>query len=71
MKSINTASLAVNGNRLNQSIATLASIGQLPNGGVKRIAYSKKDRESAKSCSAMDERTRDGDNYRCSRKYYR
>ncbi|MEL7011423.1 MAG: Zn-dependent hydrolase [Cyanobacteria bacterium J06648_1] len=43
MKSITTAELLVNGDRLNQSIASLASIGQLPNGGVKRIAYSKED----------------------------
>jgi len=46
MKSITTAELLVNGNRLNQSIATLASIGQLPNGGVKRIAYSAEDIEA-------------------------
>ena len=35
--------LLINGDRLNQSIASLAQIGQLPNGGVKRIAYSKED----------------------------
>lgn len=46
MTSITTANLLVNGNRLNQSIATLAQIGQLPNGGVKRIAYSKEDLEA-------------------------
>lgn len=46
MKSITTAELLVNGDRLNQSIASLASIGQLPNGGVKRIAYSKEDVEA-------------------------
>ena len=46
MKSITTASLLVNGDRLNQSIAILASIGQLSNGGVKRIAYSKEDIEA-------------------------
>ncbi|MEL6581443.1 MAG: Zn-dependent hydrolase [Cyanobacteria bacterium J06621_12] len=46
MKSITTAELLVNGDRLNQSIASLASIGQLPNGGVKRIAYSKEDIEA-------------------------
>ena len=38
--------LLVNGDRLNQSIASLASIGQLPNGGVKRIAYSTEDVEA-------------------------
>ncbi len=43
MKSITAADLTVNGDRLNQSIATLANIGQLPNGGVKRIAYSQED----------------------------
>ncbi|MGB5634299.1 MAG: M20 family metallo-hydrolase [Waterburya sp.] len=43
MKSLTTADLLVNGDRLNQSIAKLASIGQLPNGGVKRIAYSQED----------------------------
>ncbi|GAB4525276.1 MAG: Zn-dependent hydrolase [Pleurocapsa sp.] len=37
------AQLLVNGDRLNQSIARLAQIGQLPNGGVKRIAYSQED----------------------------
>ena len=46
MKSITTANLVVNGDRLNQTIATLASIGQLPNGGVKRIAYSAEDIEA-------------------------
>ncbi|MEO1342414.1 MAG: Zn-dependent hydrolase, partial [Cyanobacteria bacterium J06635_13] len=46
MKSVTTAELLVNGDRLNQSIASLASIGQLPNGGVKRIAYSKEDIEA-------------------------
>ena len=45
MKSI-TSQLLVNGDRLNQSIATLAKIGQLPNGGVKRIAYSQEDIEA-------------------------
>ena len=43
MKSIITTNLLVNGDRLNQSIATLAQIGRLPNGGVKRIAYSPED----------------------------
>lgn len=38
-----TTKLLVNGNRLNQSIASLARIGRLPNGGVKRIAYNSKD----------------------------
>ena len=38
--------LLVNGDRLNQSIASLAQIGRLPNGGVKRIAYSKEDLEA-------------------------
>jgi len=46
MKLITTGDLLVNGNRLNQSIASLASIGQLPNGGVKRIAYSTEDLEA-------------------------
>ncbi len=35
--------LLINGDRLNQTIAGLAQIGKLPNGGVKRIAYSQKD----------------------------
>lgn len=47
MKSITTAQtktqLKINGDRLNQSIARLAQIGKLPDGGVKRIAYSKED----------------------------
>ena len=43
---ITTAELLVNGNRLNKSIATLASIGKLGNGGVKRIAYSTEDIEA-------------------------
>ncbi len=38
--------LLVNGARLNKSIASLAQIGQLPNGGVKRIAYSQEDLEA-------------------------
>ena len=46
MKSITTAELLVNGERLNQSIASLASIGKLDNGGVKRIAYSQEDIEA-------------------------
>lgn len=46
MKSITIADLTINGDRLNQSIATLANIGQLPNGGVKRIAYSQEDIEA-------------------------
>ena len=46
MKSITIADLLVNGDRLNQSIASLAQIGQLPNGGVKRIAYSQEDLEA-------------------------
>ena len=47
MKSITTAQtktqLRVNGDRLNQSINNLAQIGKLPDGGVKRIAYSPED----------------------------
>lgn len=43
MKPITTAQLLINGDCLNQSIASLANIGQLPNGGVKRIAYSQHD----------------------------
>lgn len=35
--------LFVNGDRLNQSIVRLAQIGQLPAGGVKRIAFSQED----------------------------
>ena len=46
MKFLNTTNLLVNGDRLNLSIASLASIGQLPNGGVKRIAYSEEDIEA-------------------------
>ena len=53
MKSITAAELLVNGDygvsrrhRLNQSIATLANIGKLDNGGVKRIAYSTEDIEA-------------------------
>ncbi|MEL6582138.1 MAG: Zn-dependent hydrolase [Cyanobacteria bacterium J06621_12] len=46
MKSIAKAEFLVNGDRLNQSIADLASIGQLSNGGVKRIAYSPEDVEA-------------------------
>ncbi len=46
MKSTTTAQLLVNGDRLNQSITSLASIGQLANGGVKRIAYSQQDIEA-------------------------
>ncbi len=46
MKSTTTAQLLVNGDRLNQSIAKLAEIGKLSNGGVKRIAYSQKDIEA-------------------------
>ncbi len=46
MKSITTAQLLVNGDLLNQSIARLAEIGKLSNGGVKRIAYSQKDIEA-------------------------
>lgn len=46
MKSIITTELLVNGDRLNQSIASLASIGKLENGGVKRIAYSQEDIEA-------------------------
>jgi N-carbamoyl-L-amino-acid hydrolase len=34
---------SVNGDRLLSSIATLATIGQLPNGGVQRLAYSPAD----------------------------
>jgi N-carbamoyl-L-amino-acid hydrolase len=33
----------VNADRLNQSIAQLAEIGQLPEGGVCRIAYTQAD----------------------------
>ena len=46
MKSMITTDLLVNGVRLNQSIASLAQIGRLPNGGVKRIAYSSEDIEA-------------------------
>ena len=46
MNSTTKAQLLVNGDRLNQSIAHLAQIGRLPNGGVKRIAYSQEDIEA-------------------------
>lgn len=46
MKSTAYPQLLVNGDRLNQSIAKLAQIGQLSNGGVKRIAYSREDIEA-------------------------
>lgn len=46
MKPITKAQLLVDGDRLNQSITSLASIGKLPNGGVKRIAYSNEDIEA-------------------------
>jgi beta-ureidopropionase / N-carbamoyl-L-amino-acid hydrolase len=46
MKPVIKTQLAVNGDRLNQSIARLAQIGALPNGGVKRIAYSQEDIEA-------------------------
>jgi beta-ureidopropionase / N-carbamoyl-L-amino-acid hydrolase len=39
----NLDKLSVNSDRLNQNIADLAQIGQLPEGGVKRIAYSSED----------------------------
>ena len=42
MKSITSTQLLVNGDRLNQSIARLAQIGKLADGGVKRIAIVKK-----------------------------
>jgi N-carbamoyl-L-amino-acid hydrolase len=37
------STLSINGDRFLTSIATLAKIGQLPNGGVERIAYSPED----------------------------
>lgn len=40
--SLNTQ-LLINGDRLNQTISRLAEIGKLPDGGVKRIAYSQED----------------------------
>ncbi|MBE9044752.1 Zn-dependent hydrolase [Pleurocapsales cyanobacterium LEGE 10410] len=43
MKPTITTQPLVNGDRLNQNIARLATIGALPNGGVKRIAYSHED----------------------------
>jgi beta-ureidopropionase / N-carbamoyl-L-amino-acid hydrolase len=46
MESRTTTQLLINGDRLNQSIATLESIGSLTNGGVKRIAYSQEDVEA-------------------------
>ena len=55
MKSITTANLMVNGDCLNQSIASLASIGQLPNNGVKRIAYSTNDIEARNLVRWMQE----------------
>lgn len=38
-----TLTLAVNGTRLNRSIAQLAQIGKLPGGGVSRVAFTKED----------------------------
>ena len=48
MKSFTSTQALVNcdGDRLNQNIAKLAEIGQLSNGGVKRIAYSQEDIEA-------------------------
>ncbi|MGL4880487.1 MAG: Zn-dependent hydrolase, partial [Waterburya sp.] len=46
MNSKTKAQLLINGDRLNQSIACLAQIGKLPDGGVKRIAYSQEDIEA-------------------------
>ncbi len=43
---LTTTQLLINGDRLNQSIARLAQIGKLDNGGVKRIAYSQEDIEA-------------------------
>lgn len=42
----NKAQLLINGDRLNKTIARLAQIGKLPDGGVKRIAYSPEDIEA-------------------------
>lgn len=41
--SIYYSPLSINGDRLLASMATLAKIGQLPNGGVQRLAYSPSD----------------------------
>ncbi|HEY9642980.1 MAG TPA: Zn-dependent hydrolase, partial [Coleofasciculaceae cyanobacterium] len=41
-----TFSLAINGDRLNQSLSQLAAIGQLAAGGVRRLAYSAEDLEA-------------------------
>jgi beta-ureidopropionase / N-carbamoyl-L-amino-acid hydrolase len=38
-----TTLISINGDRLNQSLAALAAIGQLPSGGVCRLAYSAED----------------------------
>jgi N-carbamoyl-L-amino-acid hydrolase len=46
MESRTTTQLLINGDRLNQSITTLASIGGLADGGVRRIAYSQEDVEA-------------------------
>jgi len=43
LKLMKTFTSIINGDRLNLSINELAQIGQLPNGGVKRIAYSPED----------------------------
>jgi beta-ureidopropionase / N-carbamoyl-L-amino-acid hydrolase len=43
---LTASELLVNGDRLNQSIANLAKIGQLADGGVRRIAYSQEDLEA-------------------------
>ncbi|MBX2864177.1 MAG: Zn-dependent hydrolase [Leptolyngbyaceae cyanobacterium MAG.088] len=40
------ATLAVNGDRLMQMMADVAAIGSLPNGGVRRLAFSPEDREA-------------------------
>lgn len=37
------ATLSINGDRLNQSLADLATIGQLPDGGVRRLAFTPED----------------------------
>lgn len=39
----NAITLAINGDRLNHTLAQLGKIGKLPQGGVQRIAYSRED----------------------------
>lgn len=40
---VTTASVTINSDRLSQTLATLAAIGRLPGGGVRRISYTPED----------------------------